>query len=629
MSNISISNSLKSIGQYAFYDCFKLKSVTLPNTVDNIGYLALGFYEDYYDHNNCKISGFTIKGYKNSKAETYAKQNGFNFSTLITNPTSVTLNKSTLTLGAGEKYGLIKTVSPSNANQSCKWSSSNSTVASVDSNGKVTAKKAGTSNITVKTANGKSAACKVTVKPAPTSLKINPTSLTLGKGETYTISESTNGGTYANAANLKWISSNSSVATVTKGSGNKAKITAKGVGTAYIKITLFNGKTAQCKVTVKPAPTSIKINPTSLTLGKGETYIISESTNGGTYANAVNLKWISSNSSVATVTKGSGNKAKITAKGVGTAYIKITLFNGKTAQCKVTIKPTPTSIKINPTSLTLGKGETYTISEITNGGTYANAANLKWSSSNSSVATVTKGSGNKAKITAKGIGTAYIKITLFNGKTSQCKVTIKLAPTSIKINPTSLTLGRGETYTISEITNGGTYANAANLKWSSSNSSVATVTKGSGNKAKITAKGIGTTYIKITLYNGKTAQCKVEVISGTRQYFTVSVGNYTIADYSIIIPNSCGYRLNSDVFVYDNYTNQYNNQAGNVLYICVTTDPNIYPNYRIMGKKNGYYFCSVNPTDVQWLPELGQTCKKTYESSFNAMQKAIPSFRFE
>ena len=368
MSNISISNSLKSIGQYAFYDCFKLKSVTLPNTVDNIGYLALGFYEDYYDHNNCKISGFTIKGYKNSKAETYAKQNGFNFSTLITNPTYVTLNKSTLTLGAGEKYGLIKTVSPSNANQSCKWSSSNSTVASVDSNGKVTAKKAGTSNITVKTANGKSAACKVTVKPAPTSLKINPTSLTLGKGETYTISESTNGGTYANAANLKWSSSNSSVATVTKGSGNKAKITAKGVGTAYIKITLFNGKTAQCKV---------------------------------------------------------------------------------------------------------------------------------------------------------------------------------------------------------------------------------------------------------------------EVISGTRQYFTVSVGNYTIADYSIIIPNSCGYRLNSDVFVYDNYTNQYNNQAGNVLYICVTTDPNIYPNYRIMGKKNGYYFCSVNPTDVQWLPELGQTCKKTYESSFNAMQKAISSFRFE
>ena len=90
----------------------------------------------------------------------------------------------------------------------------------------------------------------MTVKNAPTSVKINPASITLGMGETYTISESTNSGAYANAANLKWSTTNPNVATVTKGSANKATITAKGNGTAYIKITLFNGKTAQCKVTV-------------------------------------------------------------------------------------------------------------------------------------------------------------------------------------------------------------------------------------------------------------------------------------------------------------------------------------------------------------------------------------------
>ncbi|WP_366925454.1 Ig-like domain-containing protein [uncultured Ruminococcus sp.] len=50
---------------------------------------------------------------------------------------------------------------------------------------------------------------------------------------------------------------------------------------------------------------------------------------------------------------------------------------------------------------------------------------MKWSTSNSSVATVTKGNGNKATITAKSKGTAYIKITLYNGKTAQCKVTVK------------------------------------------------------------------------------------------------------------------------------------------------------------------------------------------------------------
>ena len=336
--------------------------------------------------------------------------------------TSVKLNRSTLTLGVGERYGLIKTVSPSSANQSCTWSSSNSSIASVDSNGKVTAKKSGWANITVKTSNGKTATCKVTVKPAPTSVKVNPASLTLGKGEKYTISQSTNSGSYA--WGFSWSSSNTSVATVTKGSANKATVTAKGVGTATITIKTYNGKTATCKVTVKNAPSSVKTNPTSVTLGKGEKYTISENTNSGTYANATNLKWSTTNSNVATVTKGSANKATITAKGVGTAYIKITLYNSKTAQCKVTVKNAPSSVKTNPTSVTIFTGEKYTISESTNSGSYANAANLKWSTSNSNVATITKGSGNKAVITAKGAGTAYVKITLFNGKTATCKVTV-------------------------------------------------------------------------------------------------------------------------------------------------------------------------------------------------------------
>ncbi|MGO5113065.1 Ig-like domain-containing protein, partial [Oscillospiraceae bacterium LCP25S3_E10] len=126
-----------------------------------------------------------------------------------------------------------------------------------------------------------------------------------------------------------------------KGKGNKAVIKAVGTGTANIKITLFNGKTATCKVTVKPAPTSVKINPTALTLGKGESYTISESTSKGSYANGANLKWTSTNTRVATVQKGKGNKAVIKAVGTGTANIKITLFNGKTATCKVTVKPAP------------------------------------------------------------------------------------------------------------------------------------------------------------------------------------------------------------------------------------------------------------------------------------------------
>ena len=425
LKSVTISNGVTNIESWAFYGCTGLKSVTIPSSVAEICGSAFGYYYDNNSVQRKKVNGFTIYGKKGTEAERYANDNGFIFKEEVL-PTEVKLNQSTLTLGKGESYSLISTVLPANANdKTCTWSTSNSSAATVSNTGKVTAKAVGTATITVKTVNGKTATCKVTVKPAPTSVKINPTALTLGKGESYTISESTSKGSYANGANLKWTSTNTRVATVQKGSGNKAVIKAVGTGTANIKITLYNGKTATCKVTVKPAPTSVKINPTALTLGKGESYTISESTSKGSYASGANLKWTSTNTRVATVQKGKGNKAVIKAVGTGTANIKITLFNGKTATCKVTVKPAPTSVKINPTALTLGKGESYTISESTSKGSYANGANLKWTSTNTRVATVQKGKGNKAVIKAVGTGTANIKITLFNGKTATCKVTVK------------------------------------------------------------------------------------------------------------------------------------------------------------------------------------------------------------
>ena len=78
-------------------------------------------------------------------------------------PDSVKLNKTTATLFKGNKLTLSKTVTPANSNQICTWSSSNTKIATV-SDGVVTAKAAGTATITVKTSNGKTATCKVTVK---------------------------------------------------------------------------------------------------------------------------------------------------------------------------------------------------------------------------------------------------------------------------------------------------------------------------------------------------------------------------------------------------------------------------------------------------------------------------------
>lgn len=85
-------------------------------------------------------------------------------STGSTEVTSVTLNTYALSLEVGKTGKLSATVLPdSAANKSITWSSSKTDVASVSSNGTVTAKKAGTAVITATATNGKSASCTVTV----------------------------------------------------------------------------------------------------------------------------------------------------------------------------------------------------------------------------------------------------------------------------------------------------------------------------------------------------------------------------------------------------------------------------------------------------------------------------------
>ena len=229
-----------------------LKTITIPSSVTDIRDYAVGYTEkDGWDYN--KVSGFTIKGYKGTVAERYARNSDFNFVQLQVVPTSVALNKTTLTLDIGKTSNLRATVYPSNAsNKKCTWSSSNTRVATVDGNGKVTAKKAGTATITVKTANGKTASCNVTVQAVqavPTSVSLNKTSLTLDVSKSYTLAKTVSP---SNAVtSYTWSSSNTRVATV----DSNGKVTAKKAGTATITVKTSNGKTATCKVTVNlPAP---------------------------------------------------------------------------------------------------------------------------------------------------------------------------------------------------------------------------------------------------------------------------------------------------------------------------------------------------------------------------------------
>ena len=421
-------------------------------------------------------------------------------------PIKIKLSTHQINMGVGEKSYLSAEIINS-AGNNLEWSVSNSNVASLNTKKgtgvTITAKKEGKTTISVKSSDGLTETCIVTVMKAPSSVNIYENSLTLGVGEVFTLGAVTSSKSWS--TDFTWTSSNTSVAMVKKSNANKAVVTALSTGKTTIKVKTFNGKTDSLNITVKKAPNSVKINKSAVNIGLGDSIQISESTNSGSYSQK--FTWSSSDETVAAVTKLEKNKAKVTAVGKGTAVVTITTYNGKTAECVVTVKKAPSKVTLSKESLTLGAKETFEISEKTDKDSWA--SNFKWSSSNSKVASVSRTSGGKAKITAKAVGSAVVSITTYNGKTANCKVVVKSEPKSVSLNKTSMSIGIGESYGIFATTNIGSYAR--NFTWSSSNSKVATVKKTSDNKAKITAVGSGTAKIKVKLYNGKTATCNVTV----------------------------------------------------------------------------------------------------------------------
>lgn len=168
--------------------------------------------------------------------------------------TGVTLNKIVLELYTRGSETLKATITPANAtNKYVTWTSSKPTVATVDANGKVTAKSIGMADITVTTKDGGyTATCRVGVVRRPggnvsvTGVTLNKTTLKLTKGASETLT-ATIAPTNATNKKVTWTSSDAAVATVDA----SGKVTGVANGTATITVTTEDGGyTATCAVEV-------------------------------------------------------------------------------------------------------------------------------------------------------------------------------------------------------------------------------------------------------------------------------------------------------------------------------------------------------------------------------------------
>ena len=161
---------------------------------------------------------------------------------------SIALNKTSVSLKAGETVTLTATVNPSDAtDKTITWNTSDASVATVQS-GVVTAIQVGSAAITAKSGD-KTATCQITVEVTPvTSITLNKTSVTLKIGETSTLTVNVTPSD-ATDKTVIWSSSDESIATVDNG-------VIKGIKPGYATITATTrdgSKTSSCIVTVTDA----------------------------------------------------------------------------------------------------------------------------------------------------------------------------------------------------------------------------------------------------------------------------------------------------------------------------------------------------------------------------------------
>ncbi len=400
----------------------------------------------------------------------YTVTNVFGCSLTVTSADTVHLSAdpgilvaSTTTLCAGT------TVTFSDAVTGGTWSSSDTTVAVIDATGVVTARAAGTADISysVTGAFGCDAfvAVGIIVDPSPVVSPVSgPTSMCYGG--TLTLTDTTTGGV--------WSSSDVAIATIDPTTGVVSSSSSAGEVTLSYTITNAFG----CSVSATQLDT-ISFSPLVTAIGgptticEGATATLTNGYSGGV--------WSSSDITVATIDAATGIVTGVSAGVFTTTY---TITASSTCFTMVTVGDTvavvPVVAAITGTT-TVCPGFGVTLSDATTGGT--------WSSDATSVATV-DASGN---VTGIAGGTANISYTITNAAgcatSASAAFTVNPAPAVGAIAGTGNAC-LGEIITLTDTTAGGT--------WSSNNTAVITIDATSGDMTGVT---MGSATISYTVTN--------------------------------------------------------------------------------------------------------------------------------
>lgn len=445
---------------------------------------------------------------------TCTTSNGLKAQVMVTvlNPVEkIELNYTELIVKKGTVFFLSANVLPEDAvDRTVTWSSSDETICTVDQDGTVTANSTGQCIITAVSNDDHTiyAECRVTVTESVAGITLNYREKTIDIGETFVL-KATVLPSDANDRGVTFTSSNPAVATVNA----DGLVTGVSGGTTIIVVrTNDRGLIATCTVTVQQDVTGITFDVTDIYLPKGENRKISYTITPPN-ATILDLEWSSSDPSIAFV----DSEGYVHGVALGEVIITATAKDGSkvSATCKVTVINPVTEIRLSETSLIMMEGDEHTLTYVISPQN-ASITNVKWTSSDVSVATVN--SLGIVKALREGETRIRVEATDNSGVYAECIVVVKpyIPITSIRLNSTDTTMILGESRRLTDRT----YPNntTERAEWRSSDTGIVTV-DGEGN---VVAVGPGTcTITKIGVTSGVEGSCTIHVIGLTATEVTL------------------------------------------------------------------------------------------------------------
>lgn len=417
-------------------------------------------------------------------------------------PEEVTLNAAYGDHDAETKQ-IEYTLTPQGCTTTLTFTSADTKIAKVSDTGLITAVGPGSTIITVQSEENLLKQCKVTVLQPCESLAFSPVSYTMVTGERYTPSLTKK--PVNTTDTFTWKSYNTSVATV----NSYGEIEAKKVGQTFIQVSSPSGAVAIMELIVRDNVKGLELNYSSYTIEKGQYFDLWPVFTPATAFNK-GIEFANSEPSVASIQQKAEDGApylRVTGLKGGVTMITVTSSDGGyKASCLVTVTEKSTSVTVNPTSKYLKLGSSFTISATVRTKTATNK-NVKWSSSNSKIASVSKG----GKVKGKKIGTVNIRATAKDGSgaSAVCRVMVVRKVTSLRLNKYSAKLLVGKTLKLKKYIRPKN-ATIKSVTWSSSDNTIATV--GANGRVLGLSPGLVRIRAKANDGSGKSATCLIEVV---------------------------------------------------------------------------------------------------------------------